>query len=160
VRVPFLLRFPQEIRKSREVAIPFGTIDIMPTLLGLSRLPVPDSVEGADFSSYLLGKGNIDIKAGLIMCPVPFHQWSFANGGREYRGVRTERYTYARDLRGPWLLFDNKQDPYQLINLINNPGYAEIRKEMDEELSRLLQKTSDEFREADYYMQKWNYDYD
>ncbi len=160
VRVPFLLRFPQEIRKRREVAIPFGTIDIMPTLLGLSRLPVPDSVEGTDFSSYLLGKGNIDVKAGLIMCPVPFHQWSFANGGREYRGVRTERYTYARDLRGPWLLFDNKQDPYQLNNLINNPGYNEIQKELDEELNRLLKKTGDEFREADYYMQKWNYDYD
>ncbi len=160
IRVPFLLRFPQKIKKSREVAIPFGTIDIMPTLLGLSRLPIPDSVEGTDFSSYLLGNANIDIKAGLIMCPVPFHQWSFANGGREYRGVRTERYTYARDLRGPWLLFDNKQDPYQLNNLINNPGYSEIQEELDEELNLLLKKTGDEFREADYYMQKWNYDYD
>ena len=160
VRIPFLLRFPQKIRKSREITIPFGTIDIMPTLLGLSGLPVPDSVEGTDFSSYLLGNGEPDIKAALIMCPVPFHQWSFANGGREYRGVRTERYTYARDLRGPWLLFDNKQDPYQLSNLINKPEYSEIQKEMEEELSRLLKKTGDEFREAYYYMQKWNYDYD
>ena len=85
------------------------------------------------------------------MCPVPFHQWSFANGGREYRGVRTERYTYARDLRGPWLLFDNKQDPYQLNNLINNPGYSEIQKELDEELRGLLKKTGDEFRKAESF---------
>lgn len=160
IRVPFLLRFPQKIRQSREIAIPLGTIDVMPTLLGLSDLPVPPSAEGTDFSSFLMGKGDIDSKAALIMCPVPFHQWSFDNGGREYRGVRNERYTYAKDLNGPWLLFDNKQDPYQLTNLVNQPGYSDIQKELEEELSRLLKKTGDEFREADYYMQKWNYDYD
>ncbi|HBE43197.1 MAG TPA: sulfatase, partial [Bacteroidales bacterium] len=151
---------PMKLRKSREVVIPFGTVDVMPTLLGLAGLPVPGSVEGTDFSSYLLGKGDPGMKSALIMCPVPFHQWSFENGGREYRGVRTKRYTYAKDLDGPWLLFDNKQDPYQLNNQINKPEYSEIQKELEEELNRLLRKTGDEFREADYYMQKWNYDYD
>jgi len=160
IRVPFLLRFPGKIKKGKEVRVPFGTVDIMPTLLGLSGLPVPVTVEGTDYSPYLLGKEKPRTTAVLIMCPVPFHQWSFENGGREYRGVRTERYTYARDLKGPWLLFDNDQDPYQLNNQINQPEYFEIQKELEEELNRLLKKTGDEFREADYYMKKWNYDYD
>ena len=160
VLVPFLLKYPRKFKKAREVTIPFVTPDIMPTLLGLSGLPVPDRVEGTDFSGYLLGKEDLDIKAGLIMCPVPFHQWSFQNNGREYRGIRTERYTYAKDLKGPWLLYDNEQDPYQLNNLVNRPEYALIQKDLEAELSRLLKKTGDEFREADYYMKKWNYDYD
>ncbi len=32
----------------------------------------------------------------------------------EWRGVCTERYTYARRTDGtPWLLYDNETDPYQ-----------------------------------------------
>jgi arylsulfatase A-like enzyme len=81
-------------------------------------------------------------------------------GGKEYRGVRTERYTYARDLNGPWLLYDNETDPYQLRNLVNIQEYAELQKEMEMKLDELLKKTKDEFRDADYYMKKWNYNYD
>ncbi len=160
IRVPLLLRYPLKIKKARKVKIPFGTVDIMPTLLGLSGLPVPDGVEGTDFSDYLLGKNKPDIKSTLIMCPVPFHQWSFDNGGKEYRGVRTERYTFARDLNGPWLLYDNKTDPFQMKNLVNKVDYKKIQNELEVELNRLLDKSGDKFMEADYYMKKWNYDYD
>jgi len=160
VLVPFLLKYPGVFKEAREVTIPFVTPDIMPTLLGLCGLTIPDRVEGTDFSAYLLGRKNLKIKAGLIMCPVPFHQWSFQNNGREYRGVRTERYTYVKDLKGPWLLYDNLPDPYQMDNLINKPEYSGIQKQLGKELDRLLKMTRDEFREADYYMKKWNYDYD
>ena len=51
-----------------------------------------------------------------MTCPAPFGQWSRKRGGREYRGVRTTRYTYCRDLNGPWLLYDNDSDPFQLNN--------------------------------------------
>lgn len=160
IRIPFLLRFPGRIKKAGEVTIPFATVDIMPTLLGLSGLPVPASVEGTDFSGYMLGGKKPDIKAALIMCPVPFHQWSFENGGREYRGIRTSRYTFVRDLNGPWLLYDNETDPYQLNNLVDKVEYSSVQHELESELDRLLKQTNDEFREADYYMKKWNYDYD
>ena len=38
-------------------------------------------------------------------------------GVRPWWGVRTARYTYARHVEQPWLLFDNQADPYQLVNL-------------------------------------------
>jgi len=37
---------------------------------------------------------------------------------REYRAVRTSRYTYVRNLDGPWMLFDDEQDPWQMNNLV------------------------------------------
>ena len=160
VLVPFILKYPARIKESRIVSTPFVTEDIMPTILGLSNMKVPESVEGKDFSGFLLGRETIDIDGGLIMCPVPFHQWSKESGGREYRGIRTERYTYARDLNGPWLLYDNEADPYQLSNLVNLPGYVDLQKELDAKLTGLLKRTNDEFRDADFYMKKWNYDYD
>jgi arylsulfatase A-like enzyme len=161
VRVPFLLRCPAvHAGTGRTIDMPINTPDIMPTLLGLSGITIPKSVEGKDFSGVIKGTQLPDNDAALIMCPVPFHQWSYSRGGREYRGVRTRRYTYVRDLNGPWLLYDNREDPYQLENLCNNPKYAQIRQELDKILSRKLKETDDEFLPGPEYMAMWNYQWD
>ena len=161
VRIPFLLRYPAVHGKSgKTVDMPINTPDIMPTLLGLSDIAIPESVQGKDFSGVIKGTQPPDNDAALIMCPVPFHQWSYKQGGREYRGVRTPRYTYVRDLKGPWLLYDNKSDPYQLKNLCNEPDYAQIQHKLDRILSRKLRETNDQFLPGPKYMAKWNYQWD
>jgi len=161
VRIPFLLRHPAvHGRSGRTIDMPINTPDIMPTLLGLSRITVPKSVEGRDFSGVIKGTQPPDNDAALIMCPVPFHQWNYQRGGREYRGVRTRRYTYVRDINGPWLLYDNQADPYQLTNLCNNSKYAEIQQELEKILSRKLEETNDKFLPGPEYMAKWNYKWD
>ncbi len=161
VRIPFLLRYPAVHGKSgKTIDMPINTPDIMPTLLGLSGINIPESVEGKDFSGVIKGTQPPDNDAALIMCPVPFHQWSYKQGGREYRGVRTRRYTYVRDLKGPWLLYDNQEDPYQLKNLCNSPKYAQIQQDLEKILSRKLKETNDQFLSGPEYMAKWNYQWD
>ncbi|MHC4351554.1 MAG: sulfatase-like hydrolase/transferase, partial [Planctomycetota bacterium] len=50
VRVPFLVRYPAAHgKKGRQIDMPVNTPDIMPTLLGLSGIDIPESVEGRDF---------------------------------------------------------------------------------------------------------------
>ena len=66
-------------------------------------------------------------------------------GGREYRGLRTRRYTYVRSLDGPWLLFDNQADPYQLTNLVDRPECSPTRAELDALLQRKLDAHGDQF---------------
>ena len=123
IRVPFLLRYP-EVHGARghKVNMPINTPDIMPTLLGLCGVTVPDTVEGMDYSGIVKGRRAPKDRAALIMCPSPFGEW-VRSRGREYRGVRTQRYTYVRDLNGPWLLYDNKKDPYQLQNLVGDARF-------------------------------------
>jgi len=156
IRVPFLIKYPALFKQAKEIKTPFASEDIMPTLLGLSKVDIPETVEGKDFSAHLQGDAT-DVKAALISCPVPFHQWNRKRGGREYRGVRTKRYTYARDLNGPWLLFDNEKDPYQMNNLVNKQEYAKLQQQLEKELANLLKETGDEFKEGQYYMDLWGY---
>jgi arylsulfatase A-like enzyme len=161
VRVPFLVRFPAAHgKKGRRIDMPINTPDIMPTLLGLTGMDIPESVEGRDFSGVIKGTQPPDNDAALISCPVPFHQWSYSRGGREFRGVRTRRYTYTRDLNGPWLLYDNKMDPHQLRNLCNNPEYAKIQEDLEKMLERKLKETNDKFLPGPEYMAMWNYTWD
>ena len=156
IRVPFLVRYPAAL-KPREVDSPLNTPDIMPTLLGLCGCGVPGCVEGADFSRDLIRGRTPDVDAALLMCVVPFGQWTRARGGKEYRGVRTARYTYVRGLDRPWLLFDNKDDPCQLDNLCNRPEAAKLQARLEKILAKKLEETGDEFKPAEYYIQKWGY---
>ena len=159
IRVPFLLRYPAVLgTKGRVIDTPINTPDIMPTLLALCGIEIPDTVEGADFSDFLKGRSHAPSSAALIECPSPFGQWTRERGGREYRGVRTARYTYTRDLNGPWLLYDNVRDPYQLHNLCNEPAYARVQEELENVLDRKLKETHDEFRSGWDYIKQWAYE--
>ena len=160
IMVPFLLRYPAGCgRAGRTIDMPINTPDIMPTLLGLCGIKAPDTVEGTDYSGVLKGTARPTNDAALITCPSPFGEWRRPRG-REYRGVRTRRYTYVRDLRGPWLLYDNRQDPYQMNNLVGKPEHAEVQKKLEAMLSAKLKATSDEFLSGWDYIKKWGYKVD
>lgn len=160
IHVPFVLKYPKKLEGGKVLEKVFSYPDIMPTLLGLCGLEIPNSVEGLDYTGQLLGKEELDVDGALITCPVPFHQWSYLRGGREYRGIRTERYTYAKDLNGPWLLYDNEMDPYQLNNLCNQEEYKELQADLEIKLQKILSKQEDTFLEGADYMKAWNYSWD
>lgn len=162
IRVPFLLRYPAmagwQPRKSEAL---LDAPDLMPTLLGLCGIPIPSTVEGTDFSGHIGGGGDPSDGAALIACPCPFGQWSPAlHGGREYRGLRTKRHTYVRDLRGPWLLFDNESDSYQMRNLVNDPGFRDLREQLDGHLQKKLAANKDQFLPGTEYLKQWGYPVD
>ena len=162
IRVPFLLRYPSLLgREGREVDALIDAPDIMPTLLGLCGLSIPDTVEGLDYAGYLQGDQDPSDGSAVIMCPQPFGQWNApAHGGKEYRGLRTRRYTYTRTLEGPWLLYDNQEDPYQLQNLVADPVYADLVRELDAWLQRRLDTLGDEFLPGMDYIRRWGYPVD
>lgn len=161
LRVPFILRYPAKLGAvGKTVEIPINTPDIMPTLLGLSNIEIPETVQGSDYSKVITGEEKPTIESVLIQCPVPFHQWNYSKGGREYRGVRTDRFTYVRDLNGPWLLYDNKVDPYQMTNLLGMDEYIFIQSDLEHQLQEWLRKTNDDFLPGNEYMQKWGYRWD
>ncbi|MCY3020762.1 MAG: sulfatase [Planctomycetota bacterium] len=157
IRVPFLIHWPKLCKEGRAVATPFGTPDIMPTLLGLCGLEIPKTVEGTDFSGHFRGGPAPGDGAALIACYAPFGEWPKVRGGREYRGVRTQRHTYIRTLEGPWLLFDNEQDPYQMKNLCGAQEHAALQKDFEGLLQSKLRETKDDFQPAEHYIRKWNY---
>ena len=158
IRIPFLLRWPAQFgSEGREINDRIDIPDIMPTLLGLCDIDIPNTVEGIDYSNYLNGGNNPSDGAALLQCPHPFGQWNRPQGGREYRGLRTDRYTYARSLDGPWLLFDNEADPFQLNNLVDSPDHADVLNQLDTWLQRRLDALNDKFLPGMDYIEQWGY---
>ena len=155
IRVPFLVRYPRKLgSKGRRLRTPMNSPDIFPTLLGLAGIPIPDSVEGTDHSAILAGAPETGAERGtLIGLPAPITE-ARRYGFAEYRGLRTPRYTYVRSIRGPWLLYDNQADPYQMHNLVGKSEAKALQSRLDGELDAELKRRKDDFLPAAEYLRR------
>jgi arylsulfatase A-like enzyme len=167
--VPFLLRYPGAVPERQRLKFPISVIDIMPTLLGLAGVPIPDVVEGVDLSPFVTGKRSDPPESVLIMNPCPFSigdprgedQVPTYKGMRmEYRGVITDRYTYVRTIDQPWLLYDNLIDPYQMHNLIDDPTEGRLRQHLEELMQVHMRTIGDEFLPKEQYYERFNLELD
>jgi len=153
VRVPFLCRYPAIHDGGRAVTTPLNTPDILPSLLTLTGVAIPDTIEGEDLSGLFKGEKGDEDRAALFMSLAPFGADDF----KAYRGIRTSRYTYVRDSDGPWLLYDNREDPYQTRNLLNDPTHAGLHAELETELQARLRRNGDALPSAEEALARWGY---
>lgn len=159
--VPFIIKYPALLGKTgKQSDFLINTMDILPTMLGMSGLEVPDMFDGEDLTKVLTGDEQDTRQAALVSCVQPFGQWSRAAGGKEYRGLITKTHTYAQDLNGEWLLFDNEKDPYQLKNLIEDPAFKGLRENLETILAEELVRLDDDFRSGPAYLEKCDIEVD
>lgn len=154
IHVPFVVRWPGETpARSRSESF-FGAIDLVPSLLGACGVQLSDSLQGRDVSSVWKGEeapSDPDRAPGGCESAYLMNMakgWPNRYGwvGR-WRGVRTERYTYARwfeNERGPWL-FDREADPLEMTNLAESVEGQAAVEEMEERMHRWMEGTSDPF---------------
>lgn len=156
IRVPFLVRYPRKLgTRGRKLNTLVNSPDIFPTLMGLAGLPIPASVEGANLSAAMTsGPKPDDGKGTLLSLPVPITE-ARTHGFAEYRGLRTRRYTYVRSIHGPWLLYDNQTDPFQMHNLIGRAEAKQPQAKLDHALDAELKVRKDEFLPAGEYVRRF-----
>lgn len=143
IAIPGVLRFPRGVPAGRRVGNFLTHVDMGPTLLSLCRIPVPREMQGTDISEALTGNGTSAPRSAYLQLFAPYHipTVPFA-----WRGVRNERYMYARSQHGPWLLFDLERDPYELRNLVDDPSSRAIRDRMERELAQWMERTEDAWK--------------
>lgn len=161
VRVPMLMRLPAMLHiRPQRLAATINSEDVMPTLLQLCGLPVPAGVEGLDFTGAMRGGPDPSGGATVVRCISPFGEFARRLGGREYRSLRSANHTYARDLQGPWLLYDNQADPHQMTNLVGHAEHAGLQARLDAALTRKLAAQGDIFLPGPEYVRQWRYQVD
>jgi hypothetical protein len=60
----------------------------------------------------------------------------------------------VRTSRGPWLLYDNLEDPFQLVNRVEDPQFSAVREDLESELRGWLDRLGDEFLEGAEYVRR------
>ncbi|MDH3701367.1 MAG: DUF4976 domain-containing protein [Alphaproteobacteria bacterium] len=126
-------------------------------------------MEGVDLSPFIQGDRADAPESVFLMNPCPFsigdprgHDQvpDFKGRRMEYRGVRTARYTYVRTIDEPWLLYDNQEDPYQLVNRIDDTSLKGLKKDLEDEMRRHMAQIGDDIRPKEHYYDALGIDFD
>ena len=145
ISIPFLLEYPKAVSANSHTDELMAPIDIMPTLLSLCELECPE-VDGKDLAKAALGE-DIELQDAVLIMKMtggtaggPY----VANAMVPWRGVRTKQYTYAHMIgEGPWMLYDNLVDPYQMNNLIGDQDYKQIADGLEKRMRELMVEAGD-----------------
>jgi tetratricopeptide (TPR) repeat protein len=118
MHVPLIIRAPFSNTAGRRVAQPVRTVDILPTVLDLLQVPVPDSLAGVSLAPLLAGArempnvstSNVSIDGyGEAMYPLHHYGWS------ELTATRSDRYKLIDAPRPE--LYDLERDPHEQTNI-------------------------------------------
>jgi len=150
-RMPFMMRYPAKLKAGQIDHHLISNVDFAPTLIDFAGLKAPDDVQGHSFKDVIEGKK--EVKWGD---KVYFHyyEYPFWHHVQPHYGMRTKRYKIAHFYYNidQWELFDMEKDPDELNNVIDDPAYADIAKQLKAELKQLQIEVGDtgtlaEFRE-------------
>lgn len=142
LRVPLLMRYPRAIPPGTTESRLVLTLDFAPTLLDLAGIPVPDAMQGRSLRPLLTGE-----PVALWRRSIYYHYYEYPGYHyvKRHYGVRTDRYKlihFYHDIDA-WELYDLENDPHELNNLIDQPAYAGVRRELERELRRLQDQYGD-----------------
>ena len=155
-RVPLMMRMPEQLSAGDTSSLLIGALDIMPTVLGLLELRVPDECHGQDLSEEILSGDEDAVEY------VPL--WLYHGEG--YRGVITRDFTFAMQPSTKRanmfnVLFDRNKDPHQLRNLFDDPEYVDVKKRLTGLTLEIMERYKDRFWSFDDFTEampgsRWN----
>ncbi|MGH9767680.1 MAG: sulfatase family protein [Blastocatellia bacterium] len=149
IRMPLLVRYPRMI-KAGTVRDEFAlNIDLAPTLLSVAGASAPGNMQGRSLAPLLKGE-RVNWRDSFLI--EYYSDRVFPRIARMgYKAVRNGRWKYIRylELEGMDELYDLKTDPYEMKNMINQPGAKAALDEMKQEMERLLKETNARSAEKD-----------
>jgi len=141
VRVPLLVRYPSRFAPGSVYDGPVRHVDVVPTLLGMLRLPGGDDTQGTDLAPAWRGE----------IAPPALTQYSesllseLGFGMAPLHAVRADGFKWIRAPRPE--LYDLRSDPAELRNLY--PEAERRAASLDRELARIMAERTAPARTAD-----------
>ncbi|GAG95123.1 unnamed protein product, partial [marine sediment metagenome] len=136
IRVPLIIRFPENKFQGSVITNQVRSIDIMPTILNMLGGRSPESVQGESMLPLILGKQGGEAFSAYSETYWPRYHY----GWSELKSLRKGQYKFI-DAPKPEL-YDILKDPGELNNLVNTK--AALGHEMKRELEALMDKYSAE----------------
>jgi len=152
LRMPFVIRYPNEVPSGKRSADLIQNIDFAPTLLDYAGINVPVDMQGMSFRQNLTGKTPKDWRDAIY-----YRYWMHQTNRPAHFGIRNERYKLIffygspldfekvskKSTKPSWEFYDLKKDPKEMINAYNNPKYTTIIASMKSDLLQLREDCGD-----------------
>jgi len=140
IRVPFIASCPGLIEPGTTVHPMVQNIDIAPTLLEWAGAEVPAYMNGMSMLPLFNGKKDPVWRDSIFY--EYYWEWNYPQTPTVH-GIRTEQYKYMH-YHGIWdddELYDIESDPDEMQNLIHEPEFQDIVKDLNNRVFEWLDKT-------------------
>lgn len=155
LRMPMLVRWPNSLPAGINLGEIVTNVDLAPTLLDLCGIEPPEHLQGRSFAPLLRGDAVEDWPKSMY-----YRYWMHNDGSHQcpaHYGIRTGTHkliVYYNDplgeagANGPLApveceLYDLVADPYETVNLWDEPSASDVRRELAAELERLQHQVGD-----------------
>jgi uncharacterized sulfatase len=157
-RIPLLIKWKDHIVQGSVSENPATHIDIVPTILDAAGLESPDILHGKSMLAELSDPSH---KTNDCV----FMEWtryevdhdSFG-GLQPIRTVFNGQYKLSVNLHFTDELYDLKNDPQEMINLIDDEKYIQIRNELHDRILNWMDETRDPYRGYVWANRSWRTD--
>lgn len=149
-RIPLIIRSPQGER--RQVDTPVSHIDLLPTMMALADIEKPEILPGENILAVKEPRG--------VM--VEFNRYEIEHdsfgGFIPVRCWVTDDFKLVLNLFTSDELYDRRNDPNEMHNLIDDIRFADVRSKMHDALLDYMDKIRDPFRSYQWSLRPWRKD--
>lgn len=157
LRMPFVMRYPKEIKPKTVNNDIITNIDFAPLFLDYAGVKKPAQMQGESFRKNVIGQTPANWRTAMY-----YRYWMNADNDHNvtaHYGIRTERYKlvffYGESLSmsgtkkvsvqpAEWELYDLKTDPLEMKNVYNDPENNALIKKLKTKLLELKQQYDDD----------------
>jgi arylsulfatase A-like enzyme len=131
--MPFIVRYPKEIKADTVNEALCSNVDFAPTLLDMAGVAVPKAMQGFSLRPLLRGGKPANWRKGIW-----YAYWAT---GHYHWGVRTHEHKLIR-FAGitDYEFYDLKKDPFEMNNVAGQTGYAGAITETGQLLEKLIKQ--------------------
>lgn len=139
LRTPLMIKYPEEIEKGSSSNLLVQNLDIAPTILDFAQLEKPDDMQGKSLRETW-NPNSLEWRDAIY-----YHFYEKGWGVPMHYGIRTDRHKLIHFYGevDHWELYDLKEDPREMNNLIDEPEFSETMKNMKIKLAELQEKYKD-----------------
>lgn len=141
-KTPLLIKWPNKITPGTTEDEMVQNLDFAQTFLEIAGVNAPKDMQGKSLVPLLTGK-----KETWDRDAVYYHYYEYPaeHAVKRHFGIATKDYKlihFYYDVN-QWELYDRKKDPGEMINVYNNPEYADVVKIMTQKLKETRKKYKD-----------------
>ena len=152
--IPFIVRAP-DMRTNAVSHALLNQLDILPTMLDLAGIDIPESMQGISFRP-LLEQDDVTTRDHTMLS---FNRFAINHDqfGAFYpiRCMVDGRYKLAINLLDTDEFYDLQEDPHEMCNRITDPATASIRDRLHDALLEEMDRIRDPFRSPHWGMRPW-----
>jgi len=158
-RMPLIIEQPKGVGAGTVNSTLVSHIDLLPTMLELAELDVPPILEGQSLVPFLKGKEDTPREGAERSVVIEFHRYEIEHdswgGFQPIRCIVSGDHKLVINLLHTDELYDLKEDPAEVDNLIQYPDCADIRDELHDRLLDWMYEKRDPFRGPCWERRPW-----